>query len=72
MSSKQFRPPDEMLHSVCSGLLVRIYMVKYNIMVSRVQTVNQKSKFIIKSSLITNQLSTKMAGLIFGRLFSHD
>ena len=39
---------------------------------SRAQTVNQKGKIIIKSSLITNRLSTKISGLIIDYLFSHD
>ena len=41
-------------------------------MVSHSQTVSQKGKIMTKSSLITNQLSVKMAGLIIDYLFSPD
>ena len=72
--------PDEMPHSaashqvytVCPGLSDRIHTVKYKHIVSHAQTVSRKVRFMNKSSMITNGLSTKMAGLIIDYLFSPD
>ena len=53
------------VYTVCSGLSDQIHIIKYNMF-------GQTGKIVTKSSVISNRLSTTMAGLIIDFLFNFD